>query len=93
MLCQAQNYSSQHSLRMPNTITITDIVVKEVQVARVNNEPVLNILYAIVDSNGVEYPKGWMVLKDTKLDSQSRTLANSILADVKEKLKELNDLD
>lgn len=53
---------------MPKQITLTDVEIKEVQIAKdENGEWVMNVLYMQVDSDGNEYPMGWEPIKGARI--------------------------
>jgi len=77
---------------MPKTITIEDTIIKEVQIALVDKEYIMNVLYVTVDSNGNEYPRGWQQFKGKILPKKIINRLKSVLESAKEKVKEKESL-
>jgi len=77
---------------MPKQITISDVIVKEVQIALVNGEYVMNVLYSQVDSEGNEYPRGWEPIKGGKLTAKIIKRLEDALDSAKEKVREKEGL-
>lgn len=72
---------------MPKTITITDVIIKEVQIAQVDGEWVMNVLYAQVDDEGNEYPRGWEPIKGGRITTAIIQRLERVMESAKNEVK------
>lgn len=74
------------------TITLTDIVVKEIQFTKTGSEYIINVLYASKDAQGNEYRQQWMVLKTDTLPSGIDTFLDGVFTRVKNKILQMEGI-